>query len=508
MLKKNRIRVCSVATVLGFCFAVATSTLGVAQEARTDKLAKACQSKSGTWLEKYSECEYADRQWCADSGGHFDECGSACRHNPDPAAPCTMQCVPICSFPAKETKPDAASPSTLDQAKDVLQGGAVAAANVKSGSTQDNGTAAPSSPSATAPVSPAESTPAATKTEPEKTKEKKKSRGSIVAAPLPLVSPAIGKGFIPVLGYIFPFSKNDKVSPPSTVGAAGLLTDNGSSGWGVGGDLYFKQNTYETTAFFLKGNIDYNIYGSGMFDGLKLPLVQTGHLFRGEVLRRTWWKIFVGPRFWSGHSFVTLGPNNIQNLPPLPPGFGIENEMRALGLRMIRDTRPNQFFPTAGEKLEFTADFFMQSLGSKYSFQSYRLTFNKYRSLSKNQVLAFDSFACATSGEPPFYGNCIYGTSNQLRGYTAGKYFDRYMFAAQVEYRLTLPHGIGFAGFTGVGEVIPGSSQVLYRNNHFLPDVGGGPRYELSKKYHVNLRADFARGRDSWTWSMGIGEAF
>jgi hypothetical protein len=56
--------------------------------------------------------------------------------------------------------------------------------------------------------------------------------------------------------------------------------------------------------------------------------------------------------------------------------------------------------------------------------------------------------------------------------------------------------------------VIPGSSQLIFRNNHFLPDVGGGLRFELSTKYHVNLRTDFARGKDSWTWSMGVGEAF
>jgi outer membrane protein assembly factor BamA len=182
--------------------------------------------------------------------------------------------------------------------------------------------------------------------------------------------------------------------------------------------------------------------------------------------------------------------------------------MRALGLRLIRDTRPNQFYPTAGEKLEFTSDFFMQSLGSKYSFQSYRFIFNKYHSLAKNQVLAFDLFGCATSGQPPFYGNCIYGTQNELRGYAPGKYLDRYMATTQVEYRLVLPKGLGLAAFGGIGEVIPGSSQVLFRDNHFLPDIGGGPRFELSKKYHVNLRTDFAKGRDSWTWSMGVGESF
>ena len=40
--------------------------------------------------------------------------------------------------------------------------------------------------------------------------KKKTHRGSIVAAPLPMVSPALGAGIVPVLGYIFPLSTHDK----------------------------------------------------------------------------------------------------------------------------------------------------------------------------------------------------------------------------------------------------------------------------------------------------------
>jgi hypothetical protein len=343
---------------------------------------------------------------------------------------------------------------------------------------------------------------------PEKTQKKSSThRGALVPAPLPISSPTVGVGIVPGLGYIFPFSTHDKISPPSTIGAAGLFTNNGSRGFGVGADLYMKENTYEITSLYAHGNVNYDLYGSGIAAGLKLPLTQTGHVFRAEILRRLWWKVFIGPRFWTGQSFVSVTPTNSQ-LPPLPSNLGVHTTLRALGLRLSRDTRPNQFYPVAGEKLEFTSDFFMQSLGSKFSFQSYRLTFDKYHSLSKNQVLAFDFFACATAGLPPFYGNCIYGTKNELRGYTPGKYLDRYMSTTQVEYRLTLPKGFGLAAFGGVGEVIPGSSQILFKSDHFLPDVGAGPRFELSRKYHVNLRTDFARGRDSWTWSMGVGEAF
>ena len=183
---------------------------------------------------------------------------------------------------------------------------------------------------------------------PEKTK-KKQPRGALVPAPLPISSPAIGVGIIPALGYIFPFSRNDKVSPPSVIGAAGMFTNNGSRGFGVGADLYMKEDTYEVTTIYARGNVNYNLYGGEVFKELKLPLIQTGELFRAEVLRRTWWKVFVGPRFWTGNSFVTLAPKNGE-IPPIPSDVGLHTTMRALGLRVIRDTRPNQFYPTAGEK--------------------------------------------------------------------------------------------------------------------------------------------------------------
>jgi hypothetical protein len=331
-------------------------------------------------------------------------------------------------------------------------------------------------------------------------------RGAIVPAPLPIASPAVGLGVIPGLGYIFPFNEKDKLSPPSTVGAAGLITNNGSRGFGLGADLYMGEDKYEVTSIYVHGNVNYNLYGSGPTEGLKLPLNQEGQLFRIEVLRRLVGKIFIGPRFWTGDSFVTLVPTD-KKIPPLPADVGLHTTLRAFGARVLRDTRSSQFYPTSGKKIDFTADIFSQNLGSKYSFQAYRFTFNTYKSLRKNQVLAYNLFLCGTGGSPPFYGNCIYGSSNELRGYAAGKYLDRYMGATQLEYRLTLPRGFGLAGFGGVGEVIPGANQT-FRGNHFLPDVGAGPRFELSKQYHVNLRTDFARGRDSWTWSMGVGEAF
>lgn len=337
--------------------------------------------------------------------------------------------------------------------------------------------------------------------------ENKQDGGSFVVAPLPISSPALGSGIVPVLAYIFPLDRSDKTSPPSLIGAAGLVTDNGTRGFVAAGELYFKQNTYRTTAAFARGNLNYNLYGLG--SGASQPtlaLNQTGQVLFAEFLRRLGWKFFFGPRFFWGSSLITLRSANL-GMVPVPPDVGLHTALTAVGFRLLHDTRPNRFYPTGGTLLDLTSDFFSQGLGSKYSFQSYKLTFNKYWSVAKQQVLAYNGFACFTGGQPPFYGNCIYGTDSELRGYIAGRYLDRYMVATQLEYRLALPKRFGVVGFGGLGEVVPSGNQP-FRTKNFLPSGGGGARFELSKKYHVNLRVDLAQGKDSHTWSIGVGEAF
>ena len=375
--------------------------------------------------------------------------------------------------------------------------------------SQESDLADPDSRQAATPVGQESSKPQTeTKVEQQGTSTRK---GSFIVAPLPISSPALGTGIIPVFGYIFPLRKDDQVSPPSVIGMAGIVTNNGSRGFGAYADLYMKENTYRIAAAYVRGNLNYDLYGVGLVAGNaghKLPLEQTGEVFRSEISRRIGWDVFLGLRFWTGKSTIAIRPaGNTQSEPEPPPDIGLDTALRALGVRLHRETDANRFYPTSSTLLDFTSDFFSQALGSKYTFQAYKFTFNKYGTLSKNQVLAYNLFVCGTGGQPPFYGNCIYGANNELRGYTAGRYLDRYMFATQLEYRLSLPKRFGVVAFGGVGEVFPGGRQVL-RINELLPAGGGGLRFQLSKAYRVNLRADFARGKDTWTWSMGVGESF
>ena len=129
---------------------------------------------------------------------------------------------------------------------------------------------------------------------------KKPKRGSLIFAPIPISSPAVGSGLVLGVGYVFKFKQEDKLSPPSTVGLVGAFTNSGTRGGGVGGRLYFNENKYQTTFVFVKGRVNFDFYGIGRVpgrDSIKVPLKAGGTVFFGEFLRNVWKDVFVGPRF-------------------------------------------------------------------------------------------------------------------------------------------------------------------------------------------------------------------
>ncbi len=108
------------------------------------------------------------------------------------------------------------------------------------------------------------------------------------------------------------------------------------------------------------------------------------------------------------------------------------------------------------------------------------------------------------SGDAPFFLFPAFGAGADLRGYQTGTYRNRFLFAAQAEYRWRFAERWGAVGFAGVGTV----------NDEFLdwgttlPSIGGGLRFVIAPKNDMSLRFDIARGRDDTEFYLGIGEAF
>lgn len=57
-----------------------------------------CQKYGGNWLQEFNECEAISKEQCSIINGTFNECESACRHEPESIA-CTLQCVQVCVIP-------------------------------------------------------------------------------------------------------------------------------------------------------------------------------------------------------------------------------------------------------------------------------------------------------------------------------------------------------------------------------------------------------------------------
>ena len=85
------------------------------------------------------------------------------------------------------------------------------------------------------------------------------------------------------------------------------------------------------------------------------------------------------------------------------------------------------------------------------------------------------------------------------------------MFATQAEYRLNMPSKkilgrMGWVFFAGVGGVGGKFSDIGWSD--LLPAGGGGFRFRMTNKNHINFRIDYGIGKVGHTFTMGIGEAF
>jgi surface antigen Omp85-like protein len=337
---------------------------------------------------------------------------------------------------------------------------------------------------------------------------KKPKRGQLIIAPIPITSPAVGRGLVLAVGYVFRLNQEDKKSPPSTVGLVGAFTSSGTRGGGIGGRLYFSENKYQTTFVIAKGRVDVDFYGIGRIPGkeaIKVPIRGGGTVFFGEFMRNVWKDIFVGPRYQHRKIYTRLdGPQTPGGF-EIPP-IDLQATTVALGFHLQRDKRDSTFYPTKGSLFDATGDFFDESLGSKRQYQNYKIEYNGYREVANKQVLAYRGMICSANQNVPFYDLCLFGVNNDLRGYTGGQFQNRRMFATQAEYRRELTGRFGVVAFGGFGGIANRWS--AFRSDELLPAAGAGLRFKLDKKNHINYRVDFAVGRDGHTLSIGVGEAF
>ena len=175
-----------------------------------------------------------------------------------------------------------------------------------------------------------------------------------------------------------------------------------------------------------------------------------------------------------------------------------------LGVIGIYDTRDNNFFPKKGYYLEAYLQNYNNAIGSDFQFSIARVDARKYFDLGGDKVIALNAYARYSFGDIPFFALAQMGGSRRMRGYTKGQYRDEHFVTLQSEYRFPIYWRFGGVLFGGVGS-IGGSGDGFEK---IFPSVGLGMRFKVLKDDNLNLRIDWALGKESSGFYLTFGEAF
>lgn len=181
----------------------------------------------------------------------------------------------------------------------------------------------------------------------------------------------------------------------------------------------------------------------------------------------------------------------------------------SLGAGLVYDNRRNPLNTREGFYGEVAYLRANRNFVSEYSFSSLILDTRYYRPMADRQVLAAQVYGLQTNGEVPFNQLALMGGEIIQRGFYAGRYRDRSLLAAQVEYRfLPFPFSkrIGGAVFASAGVVAPSWGQMQVQN--VQPTGGMGLRYLLYPKKDIFLRFDLGFTRQGPGFYIFTGESF
>jgi hypothetical protein len=326
-----------------------------------------------------------------------------------------------------------------------------------------------------------------------------------VALPIPLSNPALGTGLTVVGMALYNPNESDRAW---VTGVAGMKAGD-SSAFGVVQQAYLMENKLRLLAVVGRADLDLKFYGVGSDAGSRnvyLPIEQQG---TGGLLQALY---HVGDRWFLGLRYQNMRIKSTVDLSQLPvigtevQAFELNHRTASLGPAVEFDTRDDSFYPTLGTYAKGNLNFASPTVGSDVSFRQLQVSWNRYWQYATNTVLAARVSGCGVSGQVPFTSLCMYGSSNDLRGYSTGQYRDRAMLAAQAEMRWKFEHRWGAAAFGGFGGVAPTFSDLL--KEKILPSVGVGLRWQASQDYKVNVSADIAFTKDDHAFYLYIGEAF
>lgn len=178
----------------------------------------------------------------------------------------------------------------------------------------------------------------------------------------------------------------------------------------------------------------------------------------------------------------------------------------AIGIVSLYDSRDYIINARKGSLFEVSTYFFTPLLGSTFKFININGAYQKYWQIKKDHIIAIQAKTKINIGDVPFLDMATLGSDDILRGYPKNRFRARNFAGYQTEYRFPLFWRFGMVLFAGAGDVF---NHVRDLKPELLKySVGTGLRFIVNPAEKLNIRVDYARGREGGYFYFVVAEAF
>ncbi|MBN1197317.1 MAG: BamA/TamA family outer membrane protein [Candidatus Aminicenantes bacterium] len=329
----------------------------------------------------------------------------------------------------------------------------------------------------------------------------------LIYSPIAFYSPETNLAYGAAGSLVFRISPGQGRNRPSSIGAVFIHTQRNQLQLAMTNDVYL--NKAGLRILVKTAYLDYpdKFFGIGPQTRIDDEEIFTSRQFEFslDVEKEVFAHFSMGARVqwdsWDLTEVVVGGQLENNNIPGIGSG-----QVAGMGLSASWDTRDRFYSPTRGSWLRLQADIFERVLGGDFAFSRFSLDARRYLRLFSNHVLALNGKVEMQAGDVPFQYLARFGGMYSMRGYFDGRFRDRDLVMAQMEYRMPLSRRWGVVAFGSAGTVAHRLNQLDLARP--LLAGGVGLRFVFDKKEHIVLRMDLGFGKDSSGIYFSIYEAF
>ncbi len=338
---------------------------------------------------------------------------------------------------------------------------------------------------------------------------------NFVIVPGPVYGNTAQLGFVILPVYFYNIDKKDMLSPPSSSAAMVFFDFHGSWTVAFNQSLYWGENKWRGFASAGYGKMNRRFFGIGN-DTVVLSNDPEqffwsdidGGFLSVSCYRRLFRSFYGGLEY--GLQNYTIDADDTANYGSLMEGGINPGEKIVTSIlipSLVWDSRNDIFWSNRGyyATLNFHySDSFFSDVNEFQVIVGSVTGYHKLKGDNDRLTLAWYLYLQHGWGEIPYSRLAQYGSSDNVKGYRAGKYIDNSEIAAQVEVRRETWKFIALGGYFGTGKVFP--SPEKFGQSVWLHFGGLRTYVNILPSRNIRLKLDFAIARKDSGFYVGIGQ--